>query len=134
MLKQLKEREYLLPLAFFAVLTAVLHYFALVNFLYWNVDWFDILMHFLGGVTMALLALFVFFTSDYISNFAKLRSDKLVVLFVVLSFTAVIGLGWELWEIFYGMSSILEDRFDTILDLIMDMLGALVVFLFEFFK
>jgi hypothetical protein len=131
MFKYLKTREYLLELGFFALLTAVLHYFALVNFLYWNVDWFDILMHFLGGVTMAYLALFVFFTSRYIPVFSNLRKNLWVVFFVVMLFTAVIGLGWELLEIFSGLSNVLTDRFDTILDLVMDMLGAVAVFLLE---
>jgi hypothetical protein len=134
MFKYLKTREYLLELGFFALLTAILHYFALVNFLYWNVDWFDILMHFLGGVTMAYLALFVFFTSNYIPVFSKLRSNTWIVFFVVMAFVAVIGLGWELWEIFSGFSNILTDRFDTILDLIMDMLGALAIFILEIKK
>jgi hypothetical protein len=131
MIKQLKNREYLLELGFFATLTAVLHYIALVNFLYWNIDWFDILMHFLGGVTMGLLALFVFFTSGYFKTFATLRKNRLLVLFVLISFTAVIGLGWELWEIFSGFSHVLTDQIDTIIDLFMDLLGAFSVFLLE---
>lgn len=134
MFKYLKNREYLLELGFFALLTAILHYVALVNFLYWNVDWFDIMMHFLGGVTMAYLALFVFFTSNYLPHFAKHRDNLWLVFFVVMAFTAVIGLGWELWEIFYGMTDIFSDKFDTILDLIMDILGAGAVFLLEFRK
>jgi hypothetical protein len=132
MIKQLKHRKYLLELVFFATLTAVLHYLALVNFLYWNVSWFDILMHFLGGVTMGFLALFVFFTSNYLPGFAKFKYNKLVVFYIVISFTMVIGLGWELWEIFYDMTDIMMDKADSILDLIMDFIGALVVVGFDF--
>ena len=134
MIKHLKSRQYLLELALFSVITAVLHYLALVNFLYWNVDWFDVLMHFLGGVTMAFLALFLFFTSNYLPIFSKLKNQKILVFYIVLSFTLIIGMGWELWELFYGMSNIFIDRIDTIIDLIMDMIGALCVVLFDFKK
>jgi hypothetical protein len=132
MYKYLKTRKYLIPLALFALLTAILHYIALVNFLYWSVDWFDILMHFLGGATMGLLALFVFFTSGYIPAFRDLSKNKWVVFYVVLSFTLIIGLGWELWEIFFGMSNPLLDKSDVILDMIMDTIGALAVIIFDF--
>ena len=134
MYKYLRSREYLLELAFVASLTALLHYVALVNFLYWNVDWFDIMMHFLGGATIGLLAMFLFFTSKYFPSISILRQNKTAVFLIIILFTAVIGLGWELWEIFYGFSNIFTDKTDMIIDLVMDMFGALAVFFLEINK
>ena len=36
----------------------------------------------------------------------------------------VVGLGWELWEIFVGFTNTLNDLGDTIIDIIMDFLGS----------
>jgi hypothetical protein len=125
MIKQVFQKQFLLELLLWSILVAVLHLIAIALSLYWIIEWFDILMHFLGGMTMAYLALFLFFTSGYLKRTAEVKNNKFVVFLVVTMFTAVIGLGWELWELFVGISSVYLDMADTILDLIMDMLGAL---------
>lgn len=130
MIAHIKNRLFLSELIIFSAITAALHYLALTFSLYWSIEWYDIMMHFLGGVTMAFLAVFVLFTSEYIKGMAGLRSHILVVFLALVSFTLIVGLIWELWEIFVGFSDILEDRGDTILDLIMDTLGAITVFVY----
>jgi hypothetical protein len=131
MIKHLKNRIFLPELLFFALLTAVLHYISLVNHLYFTVYWFDIPMHFLGGLTMGFLALFIFFTSGYVPPLSRIKDNRCAVFVVVVSFTLVIGLGWELWEIFVGFSDVMKDQGDTMLDLVMDFFGALAAFYYS---
>jgi hypothetical protein len=38
----------------------------------------------------------------------------------------VVGLVWELWELFVGFSLVNKDLPDTVLDITMDMVGALL--------
>jgi putative flippase GtrA len=111
-----------------SALVAILHYIALTFFLYWITDWFDIMMHFLGGAVIGLMVTFIFFTSGYI----KYPNDHwVVVLSVTLGAVLIVGLTWELWEIFVGFTDVLKDRNDTILDIIMDLLGGCAAYLYS---
>jgi hypothetical protein len=134
MLNSLHKKKFLIELITCAILVASLHHLALNMFLYWTIDWFDIPMHFLGGATMAFLALYIFFTSGIFPTIVKLKNQKIVVFLFLVFFTLVIGLIWELWEIFFVMSDVLSDRADTILDLIMDIVGAVFVYYYAFNK
>lgn len=106
---------------------AVLHKIALTLFLYWTTPWFDILMHFLGGFTIGLIAGFAFF----ISGFVKIPRDHLLNAFIIIIGTVlIVGLVWELWEVFVGFTDVLNDEVDTIMDVVMDLIGASVAFLY----
>lgn len=104
-----------------AVMVAGLHLLALKLFLYWTTNWFDIPMHFLGGLLIGLIMVFVCYVSGYF-NFPTTHRGSVFV--VVLGGVLVVGLIWELWEIFVGFTDVIEDQADTILDLIMDILGG----------
>lgn len=107
-----------------------LHLLALKFFLYWTTDWFDILMHFLGGLLVGLTMITfmrrIHKEGEYINN-------KLLVASVVLA-VLVIGLTWELWELFVGLSDAIKDKKDSILDVIMDMIGASAAVGYYYFK
>ena len=119
------KKPLLIELILTAILVAFLHYIALVYSLYWAVSWFDIPMHFLGGFVIGILALYVFYTSGYI----KFPSDHQIIIFsVVIAAVLIVGLTWELWELFSGLSDVLEDQADTILDVVMDFLGAIAAY------
>lgn len=109
-----------------SVLIASLHYIALTLYLYWTVSWFDIGMHLLGGFILGLIAVFI------ISNFlnTEIKSNKKVAVLLVLSFVMVIGLGWELWELFVGLTNVIEHKLDTVIDVIMDFIGGYFAFLY----
>lgn len=77
---------------------------------------------------MAFLVVFLLFTSEYIKPLCALKHHSLIILLAIISFVLVVGLSWELWEIFVGFSDVFKDRGDTILDIIMDMLGGVAVF------
>ncbi len=76
---------------------------------------------------MGLIALFAFFTSGKIH---LPQTNRVVIFSITVSFVLIIGLFWELWELFAGLSSVLNDLGDTILDLVMDTVGAIVAYLF----
>jgi hypothetical protein len=108
-----------------ALAVAVLHYVAISLYLYWTTGWFDIMMHFLGGTVIGLIAAFVLYTSGY---FHFPREHQGAVFATILGAVLVVGLGWELWELFLGWTDILADRRDTMIDIAMDVLGGMVAY------
>lgn len=101
---------------------ALLHSAALEFFFYWTYSWFDILMHFLGGLFIGLSALWFFFESGYVTAKKHTRA----VFIIAGSATLLIGVSWEIFEVVAGVP--IEDNYalDTAIDLFMDMLGSLV--------
>ncbi len=127
MLQNLTRRPLLVELFFSAVVVAGLHYVALTFSLYWTTDWFDILMHFLGGAVIGLGAAFVFFTSGYLPVTQQIRNFALILLVMIFS-VLVVGLAWEVWELFAGFTDRFNELPDTILDIVMDTLGGIAAF------
>ena len=113
----------MLQLTFFLVtLTtlAVVHISATRFFLYWKYLWFDIPMHFLGGVCVALgLSALPFFRIHVLERW---RTPTVYALTALL-----IGILWEIFEVTSGIM-VIDETFipDTVLDLTMDVLGGLV--------
>ncbi len=127
MLQNIIRRPLLVELFLSALVVAGLHYAALTFSLYWTTDWFDILMHFLGGFVIGIGALFVFFTSGYIAVTQTIRHRGVMLLMIVMS-VLVVGLGWEVWELLAGFTDRFSQLGDTVLDIIMDTLGAIAAF------
>jgi VanZ family protein len=111
------------------ILVLGLHLLALRFFLYWTTSWFDLLTHFLGGF---LIALIMFSFMNRIQRSEEKVNDKLLIASVVLA-VLVVGLSWELWELFTGLSDVIEDKVDAIVDLIMDLIGSVVAVLYYYF-
>jgi hypothetical protein len=113
----------LLQLTFFLTTRttlAVVHISATKFFLYWKYLWFDIPMHFLGGVCVALgLSALPFFR---IHVFERFRTPL-----IYASVTLLVGILWEIFEVTSGIM-VIDETFvpDTVLDLVMDVLGGLV--------
>lgn len=95
---------------------AVLHQLALEHFLYWKLWWFDVLLHFLGGVLIGGIA-FVF--SDVY------KTPRLLTLILIL---LIVGIGWEVFEWIFKLYDGAWDPVDTAIDLAMDTLGAFLVY------
>jgi len=104
------------------VVVAALHIFALEFSLYWLYSWFDIMVHFLGGVFVGLSALWFFFQSGYTMTRQSIQN----VILVAGGSIIFIGVGWEIFEVLAGIP--IEENFvlDTIIDLIMDALGTFI--------
>lgn len=112
---------YLLTFFLSTATTFVLvHIVATKFFLYWKYLWFDIPMHFLGGIVCALgIAILPFFNIRYIEK----RSSFFLYIVLVLA----IGVSWELYEYNAGLYHLESNLVpDTILDLCMDVLGGVV--------
>ncbi len=108
-------------LAVSALLLGVLQTLALEYYLYWTVWWFDILMHFLGGFWIGLIVLW--FYKAFLGERARSDHGYLVSLLGVI----LVGVAWEVMELLGGLTGGEEGyAFDTILDLIMDIVGAIV--------
>lgn len=89
--------------------------------------WFDIPMHILGGMFLAICAGALFFK--------KLRTlSRLEIIVTMLLFVFIIGVGWELFE--YGVQTFIKGSpelaniSDSIKDILMDIIGGVVASFF----
>lgn len=121
------NKPLLLELFIASALTLFLHIVALKLHLYWLTEWFDILMHLLGGFVVGLLALYLFYVSDW-TEFPKHHLGSIFAM--TLGSVLLVGLGWELWEVFVGFTDAVNDQVDTFVDLVMDIIGGCVAFLY----
>jgi hypothetical protein len=108
----------------FTAFFALLSFLANIFYFYWLYWWFDVLMHFLGGVAGALSAYWVLFYSGLMFKEETRVGTKF---FLVLSCVIVGGLGWELFEYLMGITDTHEGyHLDTVNDLILDITGGLL--------
>ncbi len=117
------ETRYFRSWCVLLVSIAVLHFAGLKLFLYWTIPWYDILLHFLGGLWVGVGVICILYTSGYAQKkpwLIRLRP------FIVFGIVLVVGLLWEAYEYIFKLTSSHGYVFDTILDLIMDLLGGLV--------
>jgi len=122
------KRILLTEIFFIGILVAVLNKIGISLSLYVTIWWFDIPMHFLGGTLIALITLFVIYDSKFFNFSVK----KPVVIFAAaVGITLIIGLSWELWELYMGFIDIYQDQIDTMADLFNDLLGATAVYLYS---
>lgn len=129
------KKPLFLFLFFIILVIGILQQVAVHYYLYWTLDWFDILMHFLGGFWFGYFSLWILFFSGYIS--VPKRSD--LKFFILVATTVAIGIGfvWEIFEYVTGITFLygpLADHiFDTVKDVIMDSLGGVVSAIFLYF-
>jgi VanZ family protein len=90
-----------------------LHWWAMEDFLYWQLQWFDVPMHFLGGLSLGVLAV----------GFLHTYKPRLFIAGLLAAFIA-----WELFELAFGLPR--EDAYilDTCVDIVMDTLGAVLAY------
>lgn len=97
-----------------ASILASLQHYALANLWYWYYPWFDTLMHFVGGLTVATFG---------IALLAKRRA------LIFLSAMFAIAAGWELFELTINAQRETNFYFDTSLDLLMDAVGMSIAYI-----
>lgn len=111
------------PLTFLLLLStltlATIHILALEFYLYWQYLWLDIPVHALGGAVV-VLALFV------LRDFGVPLVGRVLHILPILLIVLVIGIAWEYFEIMNGLTPEKNYWADTILDLIMDLMGGLI--------
>ncbi len=94
---------------------------------YW---WWDVLLHFLGGLWVGLSG----FWFIYKSHFLPVPRKTTVNFFMVILLPVLlVGIGWEIFEYMFGLTFVLPGesyRIDTISDIGMDIVGSLIVYLY----
>lgn len=117
--------------AVLAIVLAVLHFVALEFFLYWKFPWLDIFVHSLGGLLIALFA--IWFYLRFATHEMPFSRREIAV--VAMSAIIIAGISWELFELWAGLPR--EENFvsDTIVDLFMDLFGAFlgVIYVEQFY-
>lgn len=122
------NRRLILAVIFFlTVLIAVLHSAAIEHHLYWKFWWFDMVVHFLGGVIVSLGALWFLFLSRYVPAPSVGRNGMFAIALLAI---VVIGISWEVFEVLSGIPIEENFVFDTCIDLMMDLLGACVGYVY----
>lgn len=113
----MSDRRLLYAVALLIASIAVIHIASLQWYLYWQFVWLDVPVHFLGGVWIALFVIWVLG-----------RIGRSPGLLEIVVWVALVGVAWELFELWGGIP--MEDNFafDTALDLLMDLIGACVGF------
>lgn len=110
-----------------------LNYIATIYHLYWSIYEFDSIVHFLGGATLSAFFLWLYFFSGFFKP--KNRSLKSFLIITTIG-TIFIGVSWEIFELFLGENVLQKSEYpyDTMMDLIMDFLGAITVAFYAFTK
>jgi hypothetical protein len=93
---------------------------------YSSIWYFDMLMHFLGGIWLGFACIYIFPLKD---NSLK---PILKIFFIVL----LIGAGWEAFEILVNKYTVQDsfNFFDTISDILFDISGGLFAVFYSFKK
>ncbi|PIR38594.1 MAG: hypothetical protein COV34_00765 [Candidatus Zambryskibacteria bacterium CG10_big_fil_rev_8_21_14_0_10_42_12] len=117
----MKTRTIVWYIGLTALLIGIGQQVAIAYSLYWSIWWYDIVMHFLGGLWIALIALWFY------KSFAGEDAESGRGYLVALSTTVVVGILWEVMEILAGLTLTQANyEVDTVVDLIMDVIGAVV--------
>ncbi len=113
--------KYIVGLFFLIALIAILHNISLTYFLYWRFLWTDIVMHFLGGLFIAL--------GGYLFLFDKTKFSIKEILFYTIGASLLVGLGWEVFEYVFDIVPYTKWYVpDTVSDILMDIVGGIVGF------
>jgi hypothetical protein len=123
----MKKHPILSKILILSVIFLLSHVYALNFSLYWTTNWFDVYMHAFGGFLGSLMVIYVLAKMGISpSTF----SHKLFLfLFVIISVFAV-AVVWELWEIYVGFIDPFIDFKDSMADLILGVLGAILGFIY----
>lgn len=117
------ERKLLLKHLVYLMFFIFLANFLALKFFWYSLIWyFDIVMHFLGGVWVGMFFLYVFTRGE------RQISIKRLFLEVILA-TLVVGVLWEFYEYYLSViSGSSWDLMDTLSDMFFDFLGGIVAY------
>lgn len=116
-----------IPAILVLILVYVLHVSGSIFGFYNDIWWYDIMMHMLGGIGIALSAYW------FLKTISKNEIDKNIGIKVIV-LTIVAGLLWEGIEAYYDIASAPIGSgayyFDTVKDLIDDTIGGFIALFF----
>jgi len=119
-----------LPAFGILVVIGILHNIGGIVFNAYDVWWWDILLHFLGGVWLALSGFWFFYYSRFVKGFLRTAGR---FFFATLVPVLIIGLAWEVFEYMFGLTFVLPGErwgVDTIGDVFVDIAGGMAVYLY----
>jgi hypothetical protein len=127
------SRSILYSAFIFTALVGVLNKIGGIYFLYWGLPWYDILVHFLGGVALGLFFIWGYYFSSFTAK--SLIIDRYYYL-KIISLVMIVGLGWEFFEYYFDIAHPTRGRYyeDTSMDLFFDFLGVWIACLFIKYK
>jgi len=121
----MKNKIFLILVLLMSALLAVLNFYAGQYFWYWRFSWFDLLMHFIGGITLALL--FSYLYKKLVSDYEKIKLAYSIFLPII-----IIAVLWEIMEFMIDANLFGKNYFiDTLTDIFIALFGALIIFLFS---
>jgi fluoride ion exporter CrcB/FEX len=120
----MRSRSFFILIFLFSVLLAVFHFIGAQFELYLDLWWFDIAMHTLGG---AISGGFTFIVARWFRPLAPVLERVVGTYVIAIVGALLIGLSWELFEKYYDLVYTQNYIFDTTLDLIMDVVGAILI-------
>ncbi|MCX6757856.1 MAG: hypothetical protein NTZ44_03190 [Candidatus Nomurabacteria bacterium] len=118
-------------MAYMVFFILAINYIAIKLYLYWSVWYFDMPMHFLGGVFVGFLAIYLFDPLSKIKIF-KINNGFRFYIFYIFLFTFIVGFGWEVFEVIFK-NILAGENFnllDTISDVCFDISGGFTTFMF----
>ncbi|MBX4198934.1 hypothetical protein KW800_01495 [Candidatus Parcubacteria bacterium] len=117
----------LLILTFISVIVVgALHRIGSAFYLYWDVVWFDGLVHYVGALSVGFLFLWVWYVSGLFGRSTPSRKEVFISSLIAVM---AVALGWEFFEYSYGIAVSNANNYvlDTFHDVVFDFLGALTV-------
>ncbi|WKZ26405.1 MAG: hypothetical protein QY304_03365 [Candidatus Paceibacterota bacterium] len=117
------------------VAIAILHTVAIYFYLYYELWWFDILMHFVGGFWTVLFFLWLLvFSGAFLLDVE--RKNPAILSFLATSFLVIVAVFWEIFELKFGLTSLNDFDYiqDTVSDIFSAFAGGLLASLFFFRK
>lgn len=128
-----------LPIEFEVVIVFFLYgslYLGEIQSFYLKYWWWDIFLHALSGILLAMIGFMIIYVLNY-ENKINLKMSSIYVAIFTFSFAVSIGAIWEIFEYimdtFFGFNMQKTGLDDTMHDLIVDSLGALLVSIFAYF-
>lgn len=119
------RKDILSSLAFTVVFVSIVNFLAIKGLWYYLFWYFDMPMHFLGGVVVMYLLVYLFYN--------RISIQKSSNLFYLLAGVLIVGLGWEVFEYFLlnlyaGQPfNIIDSTSDIFFDLAGGILGLLYI-------
>lgn len=112
---------------FLVVSISILHVVATTFYWYLVIPWFDMLMHTLGGVFLAMFGATIF--SEKIKRISRAH-----IFLLLISIVFLVGFGWEVFE--YIVQFVIKGSIqlanipDSVSDMVCDVVGGVLGFFF----
>ena len=123
-LNLMQAKSFPTVLAVWIVVLAIINGLATAYYWYWSMPWFDMPMHFFGGILAAGCALWWLYSRKG-HSFPKFLPLLMICIFAALS----VGLLWEIFEgvVSFNSTGHINEMTDTMSDLFFDSLGGVMV-------